>query len=333
LIEEIIFQNYGIKVEQEESGIRYPSFRSGGMLYSIIPLETIDSEELAERQKMSLHLINQGDRYVSEFVLANHGSYISEAEGQGFLLLVNQQLEKPRSYKIGRKLAKFHHRGRSMMEPMKICSRIGQWKGLWEARVDQLEKVWNQKLQATPINTFEKLFLDTFPYYMALGENAIQYLVDTELDGTPEAADGGTVCYERFTTHTWSGNHCIKNPFDWVFDHRSRDLAEWIRKHYFEHIYTHQPGIAEFMNDYQTYQPLTSFSARLLYARLLFPIHYFEAAEEYFSQAKEARQLELEEQVTTYIQASSQYEEWLSRFYDIAQIPAKRWQLPTLGWL
>lgn len=33
---------------------------------------------------------------------------------------------------------------------------------------------------------------------MVLGENAIQYLVDTEIDDTPQIVDSGTVCYERF---------------------------------------------------------------------------------------------------------------------------------------
>ena len=70
----------------------------------------------------------------------------------------------------------------------------------------------------------------------------------------------------------------MKNPFDWVFDHASRDLAEWVRDYYIQHIHTYQRGVVQFFQEYQSIERLSSFSIRLLYARLLFPIHYFETS-------------------------------------------------------
>ncbi|RFU63786.1 spore coat putative kinase YutH [Peribacillus glennii] len=333
MIEEIILKNYGVHVEREEPVGRYPSFLSGNVIYNIIPLEKLEQEELVERLKMSEHLIQTGDRYVSEFVLANHQSYISEADGQMFILLANTVLAKGRDKLLGRKLAKFHARARSISHPIKQCSRMGNWKTLWEQRIDQLEKMWGEKLQSHPNNHFEKLFVETFPYYMALGENAIQYLVDTEIDASPEAIDAGTVCYERFTNDTWSGKYCIKNPFDWIFDHGSRDIAEWTRQSYFTNLHTYQPGLQQFLNDYQTINPLSAFSSRLLYARLIFPIHYFETVEEYYSEPSEARSLQLEDQLTLYTEKSVHYEEFLRHFYEMASMPVKKMKLPLLTWL
>lgn len=333
MIEEIIYKNYGIHVEREEPTGRFPSFLSGNVLYSIIPLEKLEQEELMERQKMSEHLIRQGDRYVSAFVLAKHQSYISEAEGQMFLLLANNVLAKGRDLRLGRKLAKFHARARSIAHPIKKCSRIGNWKTLWEQRIDQLEKIWREKLQAHPNNKFEKQFVETFPYYMAIGENAIQYLVDTEIDENPGAIDAGTVCYERFTKDTWSGRYCIKNPFDWIFDHGSRDIAEWARQNYFKNLQTYQPGLQQFLSDYQTINPLTAFSGRLLYARLIFPLHYFETVEEYYSNPSEARSFELEDQIMMYAEKSIHYEEFLRSFYELARLPVKQMKIPLLTWL
>ena len=48
-----------------------------------------------------------------------------------------------------------------------------------------MEKVWNGLLFQTPEDEFQRMFIDSFPYYIGLTENAIQYLVDTEIDDEP----------------------------------------------------------------------------------------------------------------------------------------------------
>ncbi|MGE7778446.1 spore coat putative kinase YutH [Peribacillus sp. NPDC097264] len=333
MIEEIIFNNYGIEVEREEANSRFPSFRSGPCIYSIVPLEDREQEELAERHRMAEHMIALGDRHVSAFVLANHGSFVSEAEDQLFILLANEDLEGPKNFNPGRHIARFHQRGRAITETIRSCSRIGQWKELWEQRIDQLENIWRDKLKAHPDNPFEKMFVETFPYYMVLGENAIQYLVDTEIDDTPQPIDSGTVCYERFLNDTWKNNKWMKNPFDWVFDHGTRDAAEWVREHYFQNVHTHQRGINTFFREYQGIEPFSSFSARLLYSRMLFPIHYFEAVEEYFSKVSEARSNELEDKLSSITNTSEKYETFLKQFYDLAEIPVNHFNLPKIDWI
>ena len=104
-----------------------------------------------------------------------------------------------------------------------------------------MEKVWNGLLFQTPEDEFERMFIDSFPYYIGLTENAIQYLVDTEIDDEPMETDSGTVCHERFSKRHGGqlNNYMIKNPFDWVFDHRSRDLAEWTRERYLHNYQTY----------------------------------------------------------------------------------------------
>ncbi len=51
---------------------------------------------------------------------------------------------------------------------------------------------------ALPNQEMEKRFLETFPYYLGLTENAIQYLVDTEIDDLPRSVDAATICHHRF---------------------------------------------------------------------------------------------------------------------------------------
>ena len=70
-----------------------------------------------------------------------------------------------------------------------------------------MEKAYYQVIQDQPVDEFERRFVESYPYYSALTENAIQYLVDTELDEDPKAEDAGTICHERFlTVHMGEGN-------------------------------------------------------------------------------------------------------------------------------
>ncbi|PLT30313.1 spore coat putative kinase YutH [Peribacillus deserti] len=333
MFEEAIYENYGFRMERQESVGGFAAFMFNNCLFSIIPLQEINEEELRERQQMSQFLTEQGDKYVSTFVMSKKETYLSQAGDKVFLLLANPVLEEPRDYQLGKKLARFHIRGRLYPHQVKSCSRIGKWKEMWEQRIDGIETVWREKLQSHPGNEFERLFVESFPYFMALGENAIQYLVDTEIDDQPGAVDYGTVCHERFLKNSWRGRVLVRNPFDWVFDHGTRDVAEWVRDHYLEHPHTYQPALRQFISDYQNTSAFTGFSARLLYSRLLLPIHYYETIENYFIAQPESRQKELEESLETIINNTRLYERFLQSFYEAAEIPAKKLRLPQLDWL
>lgn len=333
MLQDVIYQNYGIVMERQETTGYYQRFFSENVLYTIVPIAEVDEDELMERLKLSEFMKHQGDHYVSSFVLSNENTYLSESDGNVFILLANPLLEEPRAIKMGSKLSKFHERGRNYSEPVKVCNRIGKWKELWENRLDGIESVWREKLHTHPTNDFEKMFVESFPYYLALGENAIQYLVDCEIDDNPNNMDAGTVCHERFYTDTWTGDYLLKNPFDWVFDHHSRDLGEWMRKHYQQYPYTYQPSMVRFMNEYQSYTTLSSFSWRLLYSRLLFPVHYFEGIEGYYGSQSQGDKKNWEEYMEKKLQQTHHYEDFLRNFFDLHQVPIGRLRIPKVDWL
>ncbi|MBR8644858.1 hypothetical protein KEH51_12160 [[Brevibacterium] frigoritolerans] len=106
-----------------------------------------------------------------------------------------------------------------------------------------------------------------------------------------------------------------------------------MREHYFQNVHTHQRGIGHFFHEYQSIEPLSSFSARLLYSRMLFPIHYFETVEEYFSKTTESRSNELEDKIASITKSSQQYESFLKHFYELAEVPAKHYDLPKIDWI
>ncbi len=69
-------------------------------------------------------------------------------------------------------------RGAFFPEEIEQLSRIGEWKALWEKRLDQLEKFWQSQVMNHPTDVFDQLFIESFPYYLGVAENAIQYVVD-----------------------------------------------------------------------------------------------------------------------------------------------------------
>ncbi|WP_040203898.1 spore coat putative kinase YutH [Neobacillus jeddahensis] len=333
MLQKMLENQYGITVEEYIKLDTYEALRGNGWLYLISNPAGKAEEDLVELEKIAEHLRNYGDQNVTIILPSKEGQLITNWEQNKYCVLAKQQIDAQQKIKLGRKLAKFHERGRRVPFQIERSSRIGQWKSLWEKRLEQMEGVWNGLLFQTPEDEFERMFIDSFPYYLGLTENAIQYLVDTELDDEPLETDNGTVCHERFTNTTWGQHHMIKNPFDWVFDHRSRDLAEWARERYFRNIQTYDVELRHFFDEYQSISPLSSFSWRLLYARLVFPLHYFDCIESYYITRSEQEKKILEERLSKIIRQSSDHEKFLAGFFQIAGAPTKQLNLPQLEWL
>jgi spore coat protein YutH len=336
MLQKMLENQYGITAPEYVKLESYDALRGNGWLYLISNPAGKGEEDITELEKIAEHLRNYGDQFVPIFLPSKDGELITTWEQKKYCVLANRQIEEQKKIKLGRNLAKFHERGRRVPFQIERSSRIGQWKSLWEKRLEQMEKVWNGLLFQTPEDEFEKMFVDSFPYYLGLTENAIQYLVDTELDDEPKETDSGTVCHERFTIKTWGNpqdNYMIKNPFDWVFDHRSRDLAEWTRERYFRNFQTYDVDLKRFFEEYQSIAPLSSFSWRLLYSRLIFPLHYFECIENYYITRSEQDKKVLEDQLSKILRQSSEYERFLAGFLQLAGAPIKRLNLPQLEWL
>lgn len=326
--------HYGITAKEQLKLKTYDAVRGNGWIYIITNPNNREEADVIELSGISQHLRSYGDKQVPIIMQSKDRSYLTNWEQQKYCVLAIREVDRQKRHtKLGRRLAKFHERGRRVPFQIERTSRIGQWKVLWEKRLEQMEKVWNGLLFQTPEDEFERMFIESFPYYMGLTENAIQYLVDTELDDEPQPTDSGTVCHERFTAKTWGGSDLIKNPFDWVFDHRSRDLAEWTRERYFRNNQTYDVDVKQFFAEYQSIAPLSSFSWRLLFARLIFPLHYFDCVESYYGSQSEQEKRSLEEWLSKIIKHSAENERFLAGFYQISGAPLNRMNLPLLEWL
>ena len=335
ILKQTIYEQYNLRMERKTKFRQYDAFWANRVLYILVPLGYMDKEELEEIQQLSEYMLRQHqDIYVCSFVKNKSGEYTTEIEDSIYGLLRIPYVETRADFPIGSELAKFHQRARAFPKKITAMNRIGQWKSLWIKRIDQMESFYYEMVRNHPVDYFDKLFVESFPYYLGLTENAIQYLVDTEMDDQPMMNDAGTLCHHRFSKTTWLQNQQFaKLPLDWVFDHASRDISEYIRS---ECVYSNsfdQAKINQFTRDYEQVSPLSTFSWRLTYARLIFPVYYLECIENYYTSSARTDKKWHEDRLTEILNFSPTYERLLKSFYDTAAVPIRNYKIPILDWV
>lgn len=332
-MKETLKEKYNLKAERMVNAFGYEAFIYRSIVYCIVPIGNLEQEELYEIKYLSDFMIQKGDIRVGSLLLTTDGELSTILNNEEVVVIRCPVLNHRITNSLGYELARFHKRGRTFPYQVSKVNRIGQWKYLWEKRVDQMELFWKEKVNQHPDNHFETLFVESFPYYIGLSENAIQYLVDTEIDEPPTAIDSATICHHRFTENTWNKDSFTKLPTDWVFDHYTRDLAEFIRDQYVSGQSKQNAQIVHFLREYERVNPLSPFSWRLIYARLLFPLHYFECIEGYYmtdSDIQREKQLHRLESILTH---SSENEHFLATFLSNVGVDKKRVNIPSIDWL
>jgi len=330
-MEQWVYEQYRMRVERLERRGRHTVVWRQQERFLLISADGRSEAEMEERQQMSRYLQAKGMVGVGELVKTTSGTYIATWDGQP-MALVRAPLAAIRFRSLGRELALMHEYGRSCPLPITACRRIGQWRELWAKRIDQMEAFWANMLATGPTSPFDRLLMESFPYYLGLAENAVQYVADTELDEEPLGVDYAAFCHERLPQAGWIEGAEAKLPIDWVYDHCARDLAEWVRHLYRQRGLGCQRAVRQFFQDYGHVSPLSPFAWRLVYARLLFPLPYLECVEAYYTAADGKERVRREEELRRLLDGSHEYEQFLASFAEIAGI-AERVRLPAVEWL
>lgn len=329
-----ISELYNVHPQQTVRIGDYDAIYDGYYLYVIVHVFEYEKEELPERHEMTKFLRASGIRFIPAFFPAKDGSFVQQWKNGHFLLLFLDQWKNTHLKSIPKSLANFHSRGMSLQGNIKKLNRLGVWHELWEKKITQLKNFWEQVVTNRPTNEFEKLFVDSFPYFSGLTENAIQYFVDTRMDLQPGINDVGTITHEQFTNGTWQGEIVWRNPFDWVVDHVSRDLAEWTRSFYLERKHlNYVSSIQSFFQQYQERIMLSPFAWRLIYSRLILPVQYFSVCESYFLSPKRLPSKNTIRYLKNIMDTADEYERFLKNFFDMVGVPTRSGQIPQLDWL
>ncbi|GAE27642.1 spore coat protein S [Halalkalibacter wakoensis JCM 9140] len=325
MFERNLYDVYGIYCERRFSIGAYDGFEANGKSYILLPKEECMAQE-DEMTAFTDYMRSVGDSSVLEplYTLQRRRSglidgldvYVcelptGEKRNEGLF-----RFQKPEEK--GDHLATIHYFGKQFSYQKQTYDFFGQWPKLWETRLEQLEGWYQQIMYERPQSYVDEAFLFSYPYYMGLTENAIQYAVDATLDDPSRDQEKPTICHRRFTDQTWlvlsDAGDIVKRPTEFVYDHPCRDLAEWTRdQHWRENSFPWEK-LQSFLNGYETYEPLSTYSWKLYYARLLFPLHYYEAVEAYYrSQIKEEK-AQLGQSFLTMLQNEHKNEQFLKQF-------------------
>ncbi|MBP3949903.1 spore coat putative kinase YutH [Bacillus suaedae] len=343
MFERNLYDVYGLYCEERFSLGGYEGFRTGNQSYLLLPKE----ESMLDEQDMitfTEYLRSVGDTSVLEPINTKFNKRVALIDGQEvYVCALPEQRAETHFYlnsleEKGAHLATVHYYGKQMKYE-KEYEYFGQWAHLWEARLEQLEGWYQQVLFQGPQTDVDQAFLFTYPYFMGLTENAIQYAVDATLDDSTRDQEVPTICHRRYTDRTWipisEQGSIVKKPTEWLYDHPCRDIAEWIRdQRRVKDVFPWQ-NLDSFLRGYEQYEPLTSFSWRLLYARLLFPLHYFETIENYYKSQIHEEKAESRFEFLKLLDDEKKNEQFLKEFaanYLVSR-QTEGEQIPRISWL
>ncbi|WP_166761404.1 hypothetical protein [Thalassobacillus devorans] len=220
-------------------------------------------------------------------------------------------------------LADFHELGSSYPYHLPGISTYGQWKTLWGNRIDQFESGIRHWHEQRPVGEMHRLWVDTAPYIIGLGENAIQYVQESEQETRHQRKDQATFTFDRYLSD--------KKKLLWFdqlrYDHPARDLSEALRNYM---LTDHSPEqLTSFFYNYHTRSPLSIFGLRLVYARLLFPVHLLDKFDDVYQNPFDESLLK---ETKILFKRQKRYEKQLRHFFQSLGINPAPLKIPVLDW-
>lgn len=181
------------------------------------------------------------------------------------------------------------------------------WEVLWSNMIDYYESQIGQNEKKYP------LIRESFDYFIGLGENAISYLVNTKKEVQKEINDNKVLSHNNLY-------NSLYDPLNIIIDHKSRDVAEYIKISFFNN----NKNIFKELDEYFFYNRYSLYGIRVLYARIIYPSFYFKLYDEIFREKKEEKEL------NKIINRINEYEIYLK---DIYLYLNKYYNIPNIEWL
>ncbi|MGM8365192.1 hypothetical protein ACLIBG_06885 [Virgibacillus sp. W0181] len=316
--------SYGVDAVREIKVNGKEGFSDG--VYHYFTILMTNKEIIHMEQATLAHfLLEMGYEQTACPIQNNYGEWITRHNDHHYIVYRVLALQTTSVLNHGQELAMFHDRNTAYRFQPQAISSYGQWKSLWIQKLDAFEHTIKEEAVQYSTSFYRKL-MNIMPYIIGLSENAIQYMQESEAEMRHDESDQGTIVFYRY-------NYNLTKEIIWaddlVYDHPARDLAEQIRA-YFLQTDLDVRYVQEFIRDYTAVRPLTIFTIRLLYARLIFPIHLFDMMEREISKDEDVVSADSFIQM---LQQQKNYEDKLRQFHEIIEVDIHRLQIPVLQWL
>ena len=237
--------------------------------------------------------LKQSNMEVDEIILNNQNSFLTDYENKTYILLKKNN----------------NNRGDINLEAIQnydintyIKGKIN-WKDLWKEKIDYYEF----QLEETGINY--PLLKETFSYYVGLSEIAINLLNYIDLNNV-----------ELYISHKRLENaYDLFNPLNIILDSKSRDIAEYIKKIFYD------KKISEsFISEKIGKHFFTNNEAILFMSRLIYPSYYFDMYEKIYDKK------DTEENLKKVTKKNTEYEVFLKKIYIFLK---RKYDIPQIEFL
>lgn len=186
----------------------------------------------------------------------------------------------------------------------------GDWTKLLSEKIDYLE------YQLAYIGKKYPLLVDSFSYYVGIAENAISYIKNIKLLFNEDYSDNYVVSHRRICKNVF----CLYDPLNIIIDHKSRDIAEYIKLSFF----TNNIDIFSELDKYFSKNYYSTYGIGLLFGRVLYPEFYFDMYDDIINGELD------EKKILLIVGKSDEYEAYLEKIYLYLK---KYYDIPYIEWL
>lgn len=325
-MENLLVNDYAIQIREKITIDGKEGFKDAEYIYFTILARNKEAIHM-EQAVLAYYLTENGYTYTALPIQNIKGQWFTVKEEGTYIVVKVKQLQENPPDTHGRLLAGFHQMHTAYSYEPEAVSSYGQWKQLWIDKLSVFESRVIQEAKQRENNRYYRLLMDVLPYVIGISENAIQYMQETLEDDRYHEADQGTITFRRYNNNVISP---VIWPDDLVYDHPVRDIAEFVRTRLFTSDEQSKAEIAAFLHEYQTVRPLSVFSWRLLYARLLFPIPIFDLLERSFYLQHDAEHYR---EMDDLLEKQAVYEQNLASFFHTVNVNHEALDIPVLHWL
>lgn len=319
---EMLETYYGINGISHSPIQNIPSYIANNIHYLIISLN--NSEEFnVEQAVLAYYLREQNTTHIGYPLQNIDEQFITKKGEKEYVVVRIDELQEEKKKTKGEMLASFHLQHQSYPYEPRSISSYGMWKKLWVEKLSayehSLEDTYKRKR-----TYFERAWMDIFPYIIGITENAIQYIGNVEKESIGDEHDQSTITFERYT------NQLDESAFlydELHVDHPMRDVAEWVRSQLLQE-YTDYDQILSFLQDYHRVYPLSSFRWKIIYARLLYPAHLFDAMD----MQRNLDERTVRERVVEMCVAQERYEKRMNRLFHHIERNHLTNPIPMIQW-
>ncbi len=281
---------YNLNIESVEDWDNIFTFKWNKEEFYFVPLNRTE-RELIDLVQISKELKNRGLE-CHDMILNKFGKLITNVYEANYILLkpignTKEEFEIKDMIKINNFL---------ILTPNKSNLYRNSWSKLWSDKIDYFE------YQIHELGKDKEIILDSFSYYIGLGENAISYVNSTNKKYQKTSLDYICLSHRRIKYPNYKLNYL--NPLSFIFDLEVRDIAEYIKSAFFEGA-----DALSYLKETLKISRFTTYSLELLYARLLYPSYYFDVYESIMNNKEE------EEKLIPIIEKADDYEDFLKDAY------------------